>query len=178
MKYIPYSIVFICLAIVRPYPLLAASDDAATYTFASQRQVNHIDHVNILLEASGDVLTKSDSGEKPERAEVGLTCRRDYDEKTLQLPSETEKTLRGVRYYHEASATGKKGSVSLNPTLMPESRLVAMEIVGGKATLFSPAGPFDVDDLELVTTLGESLLLGPVIARQAGQDRRVLENSG
>ena len=84
------------------------------------------------MEASGDVLTKSGSGEKPERQEVGLTCRRDYDEKTLQMPTEAEKTLRGVRYYHEASATLKKGTVVLNPTLRPESRLVGVEIVGGK----------------------------------------------
>ena len=59
MKYIPYYIVFVCVAIARPSPLHAAPDDTETYTFASQRQVNHIDHVNILLEASGDVLTKS-----------------------------------------------------------------------------------------------------------------------
>ncbi len=163
MKYIPLYIMIVCVAIVRSSPLFAASDDAATYTFASQRQVNHIDHVNIVLELSGDVLTKAGSSEKPERVEVGLTCRRDYDEKTLQLPSETEKTLRGVRYYHEAAATGKKGSVVLNPTLRPERRLVAVEIVGGKATLFSPAGPFDVDDMELVTTVGESLPLDQLL---------------
>ena len=73
---------------MQPSSLHAAADDARTYTFVSQRQVGHIDHVNILLEASGDVLTKSGSGEKPERQEIGLTCRRDYDEKTLQMPTD------------------------------------------------------------------------------------------
>ena len=75
---------------------------------------------------------------------MGLTFRRDYDEKTLQMPTATEKTLRGVRYYHEASATLRKGTVVQNPTLRPESRLVGVEIVGGKETLFSPKGPFNM----------------------------------
>ena len=65
-----------------------------------------------------------------------------------------------------------------NPALRPENRLVGVEIVGGKETLFSPKGPFNLDELELVTTVGESLPLGPVAARQAGEDRRVLEDFG
>ncbi len=40
---------------------------------------------------------------------------------------------------------------------------MAVEIVGGKATLFSPTGPLDVDDLELVTTVGESLPLDQLL---------------
>ena len=94
---------------------------------------------------------------------MDLTFRRDYDEKTLQMPTATEKTLRGVRYYHEAAATGKKGAVALNPTLRPESRLVAVEIAGGKETLFSPKGPLNWDELELVATIGESLPLDQLL---------------
>ncbi len=140
--------------------------------------INHIDHVNIRLQASGDVLTKSESGEKPERLDVSLTCRRDYDEKTLQIPTEADKTLRGVRYYHEASATLKRGTVVQNPTLGPESRLVGVEIVGAKATLFSPKGPFNMDELELVTAVGESLCLDQLLPGKPREDRRVMENSG
>ena len=163
MKYIPNCVVYYSLAVALPSLLRAAPDDTKTYTFASQRQVGHLDHVNIVLEASGDVLVKSDTGEKPNREEVGISYRRDYEEKTLQLPTPTEKTLRGVRYYREASVTGKKGSVELNPTLRPESRLVAVEIAGGKETLFSPAGPFNWDELELVATVGESLFLDQLL---------------
>jgi hypothetical protein len=115
------------------------------------------------LEANGNVLTKSGTDEKPERQEVSLACRRDYDEKTLQMPAETEKTLRGVRYYHEASATGKKGLVVLNAALRPESRLVGVEIVGGKETLFSPKGTLNWDELDLVATVGESLSLDQLL---------------
>ncbi len=163
MKYILYCMMIICATIARLSPLLAAPDDTETYTFTSQRQVGQTDHVNVLLEASGDVLVKSDTGEKPERLEVGLTCRRDYDEKTLQMPTATEKMLRGVRYYHKASATLRKGTVAQTPTLRPESQIVGVEIVGGKSTLFSPRGPFSMDELELVTAVGESLCLDQLL---------------
>src|SRR5208282_4117031 len=110
MKYIAYCVMFSCLLLVQPAVLHAASDDA-TYTLVSQRQVGQIDHVNIVLKAKGDVLTKSGSGEKPDRQEIDLTCLRDYDEKTQQLPTEADKTLRGVRYYRDASANLKKAAI-------------------------------------------------------------------
>ena len=149
--------------LVAAFPLFAAPDDPSAYTFSSQRQVNDIDHVNVLLEASGDVLTKATTGEKPERLDVALTCRRDYDEKTLQIPTESQKKLRSVRYYHQASASFRKGTITQNPALQPQNRIVGVEMVGSKAVLFSPAGPFDVDDLELVTTVGESLPLDQLL---------------
>jgi hypothetical protein len=163
MKYIRFLVAFVCVIISRHFPLLAAADDTTTYTFACRREVGNIDHVNILLELSGDVLTKAGTSERPERSPVTLTCRRDYDEKTLQLPGESEKTVRGVRYYHEASATLKKAAALLTPTLSADNRIVGVEIVGGKATLFSPKGPLNMDDLELVTAVGDSLSLDQLL---------------
>jgi len=151
------------LGIAWPSPLPAALGDTETYTFVSQREVNHIDHVNILLEVSGDLLAKSGSDEKLNRQELGLTCRRDYDEKTLQMPTVTEKMMRGVRYYHEAMASFRKGTATQNPTLGPENRTVGVEIVGGKETLFSPKGPFNWDELDLLATVGESLCLDQLL---------------
>jgi len=163
MKYIPHHVALYFFAIALPSLLLAANDDPQTYTFASRRQVGHIDQVKIVLELSGDVLMKSVADGKTERQELGLTYRRDYEEKTLQLPTATEKTLRAIRYYNEASATGKKGATALHPTLGPDSRLVAVEIAGGKETLFSPKGPFNMDELDLVTTVGDSLPLDQLL---------------
>ena len=113
MKYISYCLVFVCMATSRQSLLLA--DDLQTYTFASQRKVGHVDHVNILLELSGDVLEKSGTSEKPEHSKVSLTCRRDYEEKTLQLPTAADKTLRGVRYYHEAWPSSRKRTSCRTP---------------------------------------------------------------
>ena len=53
-----------------------------------------------------------------------------------------------------------------NPALDPENRLVGVEISGAKETLFSPKGPFDMDELELVTAVGESLALDQLLPSQ------------
>ncbi len=141
---------------------LLRADEPTEYEFHSQRQIGQVDHASVLLDANGDLLVKSGTGAgavKPERQEVGLSCRRDYDEKTLQLPTATDKTFRAVRYYQEASAKLHKGTVALNPALRPERRLVGVEIKGQKVTPFSPRGPLNVDELELLAAVGETLNL-------------------
>ena len=163
MRYIRNYVAFVLGVVPLAAPCLLHADPAESYAIASNRQVDSIDHVNILVEANGDVLSRPSSGEKVERQTVSLTCRRDYDEKTLQLPVAADKTLRGVRYYHEASATLKKAAVEQKPTLRPESRLVGVEIVGAKETLFSVKGPFNWDDLDLVATVGESLAVDQLL---------------
>jgi hypothetical protein len=146
---------------------MAASDASEAYSLTSQRQVGSLDHVNIQLEAVGDLLTKSGTDEKPQRQDVGLSCLRDYDEKTLHLPAGAEKSLRSVRFYREAKATLKKAAAVQSPTIRPENRLVGVEIAGPKATLFSPKGPFNLDELELVTTVGDSLCLDQLLPDKA-----------
>jgi hypothetical protein len=163
MKYIHHYVVFTCLLLALSPLGVSAAEEAETYTLASQRQVGSLDRVNIQLDAVGELLTKSDSSEKPDRQKVGLSCQRDYDEKTLHLPTEADKSLRGVRFYREASATLKKAAAVQSPKIRPENRLVALEITGQKETAFSPKGPFSLDELDLVTTIGESLCLDQLL---------------
>jgi hypothetical protein len=163
MRYLSYLIAFTFFGIGSATYLHSAADTSETFHFVSRRQTGDLDHVNVLLEATGDVLTKSDSGAKPGRVKFGLECRREYDEKTLQLPSVKDTALRGVRFYQEASANFKKGDVAHKPVLRPENRTVGVEIAGEKATLFSLKGPFNVDELELATAVGESLCLDQVL---------------
>ena len=147
-------------------PFATGADQPAEYEFHSQRLVGQIDHASVLLDANGDLLVKSGTGAatgKPERQEVGLSCRRDYDEKALQLPTATDKTYRAVRYYQEASAKLHKGTVSLNPALRPERRLVGVEIKGQKVMPFCPRGPLNVDELELLSAVGETLNLDQLL---------------
>ncbi len=142
------------------------TDEATEFEFHSRRQIDQVDHSSVLLDAKGDLLVKSSTGAgaaKPERQDVGLSCRRDYDEKTLQLPTATDKTYSSVRYYHEASAKLKKGSVALNPALRPERRLVGVEIKGSKVMPFSLRGPLNVDELELLSAVGETLNLDQLL---------------
>ena len=129
-----------------------------TYTFTSQRQVGHIDHVNILLEASGDVLTKSGSERETGAAGGGPHLPPRLRRKDAANAHRDGEDAAGRSLLPRGLGHLQKGTVVQNPTLRPESRLVGVEIVGGKETLFSPKGPFNMDELELVTAVGESLL--------------------
>jgi hypothetical protein len=163
MKYISYYVVFACLIIGRSSLAEAAPDGSETYTLASQRNVGSLDHVNIQLDARGDLLTKSGTDEKIDRQQVSLSCLRDYDEKTLQLPDTAEKSLRSVRFYHESSGSLTKADAVISPKIRPENRIVGVEIAGQKSTIFSPKGPLNLDELELVSTLGDSLCLDQLL---------------
>ena len=145
----------------------ALADEPATFEFHSQRKTGQIDHANVQLEAKGDLLVRSSSGEKPERQEVSLECHRDYDEKTLQLPAAADKTLRGVRYYREATAKLHKGTADLSPSLRADRRLVGVEISGAKVTPFAPRGPLNVNELELLSAIGETLPLDQLLPDNA-----------
>ncbi len=158
------------LAITTMAPKAAGADGPQSYELRSLRGVGQIDHASVVLEANGDLLVRSGSGsasEKAERREVNLTCRRDYDEKMLQLPSGSDKTYRAIRYYREASAKLQKGTVALNPSLRPDRRLVGVEIIGPKVTPFAPRGPLSVDELEVLSAVGETLPLDELLPAKA-----------
>ena len=159
-------ILFVLSAFTLAPSLATGTDEPTAYEFQSRRQIDQIDHASVLLDANGDLLVRSGTGAaaaKAERQDVGLSCRRDYDEKILQLPTATDKTYRAVRYYQEASAKLHKGSVALSPALRLERRLVGVEIRGPKVTPFSLRGPLNVDELELLSAVGETLNLDQLL---------------
>jgi hypothetical protein len=164
-----------CIAVVYVGAGLASSFSQSaeippTFDFHSQRRIGQIDRVNVSLDANGDLLVRSSGGtamEAHQRQEVTLSCNRDYDEKTLQLPTGADTTARAVRYYREAEAKISKGKVSLNPALRSGRRLVGVEISGSKLTPFSPRGPLNVDELELLSAVGDSLLLDQLLPAKA-----------
>ncbi len=163
MRYFVSAMLFVFL-LAPPAALTAAeSENDESFTLQSQRQVGQIDRVNIVLEASGDVLAKTASGDATERVAVSVSARRDYDEKMLSVGDASDKALRSVRYYNEAAANVKRGTSEQKPTLRDDRRLIGVEIVGGKATPFSPQGTLDIDELELVTAAGESLPVDQIL---------------
>jgi hypothetical protein len=146
--------------------LAVHAEEPSGFEFHSQRQIGQIDHASVQLDANGDLLVKSGTGAsvgKAERQVVGLSCRRDYDEKTLQLPTSSDKTYRAVRYYQEASAKLHKGTVSLSPALRSDRRVIGVGIDGPKVTPFSPRGPLNIDELELLSAVGETLMLDQLL---------------
>jgi quinol monooxygenase YgiN len=150
----------LALAILAAGPLSAAEGDAPTYSFRTARQVGQVDRVTISLEMNGDrVLPAGPQGGKTEKEPVSLVCKRQYDEKTLEMPRGSDMRWRAVRWYDEAEAALKLAGEARKPVLSPEHRLIGLEITPEAVTHFCPNGPLTSDELELVRAVGDSLLL-------------------
>ena len=123
----------------------------------SARKAGQIDLIEILLEVGGDV---SDSAEgKVSREKMSVVCNLTYAERTLRPTADADHPAESVRYYEKASAVVKVGQDGFKPTLRDDRRLIATQYDGHTATLFSPQGSLTREELEVVDTLGNTLLL-------------------
>jgi hypothetical protein len=162
------------LAVLVAYPLLGGEPDQALYTVRSGRQVGQLDRVTVLWEASGDLVRRGGAkAEKTEKIPMNLVCRRQYCEKTLELPAAaqagsaaapaTAEHWRGVRWYEDAEANMKLRNTSHRVVLASQRRLIALEITPPVVSRFCPAGPLTSDELELIQTTGDSLPLDALL---------------
>ncbi len=152
------------LLILAAWPLLSvallsneADSAEPTYSLRSARRAGTIDRVVAKLEVGGDVT--AETGGKEDREKLTVVCDLDYEEKTVEAPSESSTDLRSVRYYATADAKLQVGQGLLEPALRPGRKLVGVEIGDETAVLFSPQGPLTREELELIDIPGNSLLL-------------------
>jgi hypothetical protein len=169
----------------------SAEQGGESYDLKSRRKPGDLDHVTLSFDATGNVIYRagpdfakaedSANGDKlnspaksgsASQADAGgklpmsVECRRDYDEKTLEISSGTANVWRSVRAYHDAHAIVRKGESEQKPTLRGERSLIAVEVSGPKVTAFSPQGPLAIDELDLVTATGESLAIDGLLPQQ------------
>ena len=138
--------------------------ESATCSLHSSRKAGSIDSVTARLEVSGNVLLaptkKKDKPEdKPDQVPLSVSCTRNYDEKTLEVPKADSKRWRSVRHYSEAFATVKEGEAARKLTLPPEQSLIGVEVVPFSMTPYCLRGPLGGDGLELLVATGDSLPL-------------------
>jgi hypothetical protein len=148
----------------------AGAEEVPTYSLRSTRQAGQIDRVTILLEAAGDLLMRSGPrGEKNEKTPMSLVFKRQYDEKTLELPAAgaAAKRWRSVRWYDDAEATLDLAHEPQKLTLSPGHRLIGLEVAPNSVTHFCPRGPLSLAELELVRTVGDSLSLDALLPSEA-----------
>ena len=159
MMHTATTAVVLAVAILATSPRVSNAD-RETYELRSARQAGQIDRVESTLEMNGDVIEKTDQKEgKEQKQAVSVVCNRNYDERTLEIPSDPTGRWRSIRCYDTATAVVEKGESINKPGLRPERRLIGAEVAAGKTTLFSPSGPLTSDELEVVIALGDSLPL-------------------
>lgn len=156
-------LVFLTLLLLVAIQSTAEEGVKAKIALRSARAVGHVDQVEVELQVSGDVIRPGQKDEKPERIALGVRCRREYEEKTLEVPSAEKRRLRAVRSYSTATATRKEGDGTHTLGLRPERRMIGVEIDSPKMTSFSPVGPLTLDELELIEAVGNSLPLDAVL---------------
>ncbi len=145
---------------------LAAAEPTAktreTYPLESKRAAGTVDRVEVVLEAGGDLLPgdmTNGGAAKPSPVKMKAVANLTYEEKSLEVPIKAGGILRSVRHYDKAEATIHVGGDDIRPTLRDQRRTIAVEIDGGEATLFSPAGMLTREELDLLDLPGNSLLL-------------------
>ena len=147
-------------------PSAAVGKQRESVALKSSRAAGAIDHVVVLLEVGGDVKASEDG--KVESDKMSVVCTLDYDERTLEVPADSEPYFRSIRHYNKAEAVIKVGESGFKPTLRDERRLVVAEIAdGSQTTLLSPAGPLTRDELDLIDILGNSLLMDRLLPEKA-----------
>jgi len=139
-----------------PVPL-SAGETKETYSFSSRRAEGVVDRVSLTLEVGGELSIPEK--DKIGREKMSVTCTVAYDEQTLALAESPEGTTRSLRYYERAGAVVKVGSNDVKPQLRDQRRLVGVEIEDDRVVLFSPEGPLTREELDLIDTFGNSLLL-------------------
>jgi hypothetical protein len=153
----------LCTWLLGSMPLPASADadpPAKPFVLASRRTAGRIDRVELALEVGGDLKLGGAGGEaKSVTEKLSVTARLIYDEKCLAVPPDGDQPLRALRYYDQIDVANKVGDRSFQPGLREGRRLMAVEVRGTKASVFSPNGMLTRDELDLVDLPGNSLLV-------------------
>jgi hypothetical protein len=135
----------------------ANGKDKKKYGFKNGREPGQIDRVKVQLKVSGEMINIVDR--KEQREKMSVDCDLDYDEKTLEIPTNDENISRSIRSYNKAEAAIKVGDMNFKPILGPERTLIVDEITPQTVLLFSPRGPLTYKELELIDVQADSLLM-------------------
>lgn len=123
-------------------------------------------HVQMTLEAGGKLRISDDEQAQPLDMQVESAFV--YDEQVLAMAPQAAQS---VRYYTRADAKLKIKDKLLEPSLRDEVRLIAVDANASAATSFSPHGPLNRDELDLVTLPGNTLLIDRLLPSEPVGDR-------
>ena len=144
--------------------LSAAEEKDKSYSFTSVQKVGDIDRVTVQLKAGGSSIhrpinPKGEDKTKEIREKISVQCDLVYDEKTLAMPKDDEKTLLTLRAYEKADAALQHEEDAWKSTLRSDRNLILAEAKEDRTTLASPQGPLTREELELIDILANSLLV-------------------
>jgi hypothetical protein len=122
-------------------------------------KVGALQRIKAVYELQGELKLKAE-GNQPTKTPVQVKAELVYDEKALAVDGPTRRVTRAVRQYEAAAATIGYRQGSVRPQLRDERRMIAVAADDpGEVVLFSPLGPLDRDELELLDIPANSVVL-------------------
>lgn len=128
------------------------------YPLTTSRTTNSLDRVDASLEVSGEVHVLNEDSEL-KKLKLAVLANLIYDERSLLVSISPKAPLRSVRHYGKAMAAIEVDDQEMHPVLREDRRLIAVDVLKGKSTLYSPAGPLGHDELDLTDILANTLIL-------------------
>jgi len=104
--------------------------------------------VKLAVEIQGELKLQTE-GQKPTRTPLEVTSQQVYLER-VPAPSSAFQHLASIRNYDQAKADFQVGNANYQSQLDPARQLVAVQVVDGQTTLFSPLSPFTRGELDLL----------------------------
>jgi len=138
------------------------SEKKQLYDLHCRRAGGGVDRIEAVLEAEGTLKIASQvASEKSPSSTVKMAARAGliYFEKTLESPASSAPFRGSIRYYEKAQASIQVGDESFQPSLRDQRRLIGVELRETRPFLYSPSGPLNREELDLLDVHGNSILL-------------------
>jgi hypothetical protein len=128
--------------------------------------------VKVLFELQGNLTLQPQdkTGKQDNQTPVEVRAELVYHEKSLQADAKSSTLSRSVRHYETASAVIQYKGGTVRPRLRDDRRIVALGLEQApEAVLFSPLGPLDHDELDLVSVPANSALVNALLPNRAAR---------
>jgi hypothetical protein len=133
------------------------------HSLAPANEIGDLQQVKVVIEVRGQLKLNPD-GKKVSRRPVEVKGELLYDEK--QLAKADGLTQHAARYYRQAKAAIRVGDDRREEELTDLRRLVVVDTDSEGATFFSPFGPMEREELELIDVQGSRLRLSALLPNE------------
>jgi hypothetical protein len=152
----------LCLLQLKINPTLAAGSKAKV-DLTPGVSTGDLFRVKVQFELDGELKLKSD-GNQAATSPAQVNAQLIYDEKTVAADASKQHASRAIRSYESAQATIVYRDGAVRPQLREDRRIVAVGAENPQdVVLFSPLGPLDRDELDLINVPANSALIDVVL---------------
>lgn len=141
-----------------------AEEPSASVHLAEDRNADDVARVTVLLEVDGHLILEADSN-SVKKLPLKVTGKFRYDERLLELADgpPAGRAVRAIRHYERAEAHFEMNRRESQASLPMDKRLIVVQRSDGPVSTASPTGPLTREQLELLDTPGNSLVLGDLL---------------